>query len=354
MEQAAHCDSSYDSYRSRLRTLSALSLVNRIFRDLAQPLLPQKVWLKEENEMEEFKRIGKTEEVANLRHEHKEKKFCRQNFEGFSFMTEFRIGNTARFNITTLDQHQHLKRLALEDTSVLLKTDFYRFALPRLEELSLDSVGVTDDYTLTTISTSSFLTASRFPSLRALSVKRLFCQTLFENGDYGITTVDYYSIPQLDCVTLDEHEYQSWIRSHQSSSGSSLPSFSSIPLLFDIDSTLPFSSYAPGSSVCANSHVRLQLVSDSIADNHRTVSRLEALLARSTILKEVYLEASGRDARGSDKGLRRRIEEVEQFAEQKNVEFIWENHGDDWCRSRVSKEFWRKSKEKREKAREME
>lgn len=49
-----------------------------------------------------------------------------------------------------------------------------------------------------------------------------------------------------------------------------------------------------------------------------------------------------------------RIEKVEQLAERKKVEVIWENHEDDWCKSLVSKEFWRRSKENKEKAKERE
>ena len=106
IEQAAQCDSYYDSYRSRLRNLSALSLVNRTFRELAQPLLPQKVWFENENELEEFKKIGKMEEVASLKYEHKEKNYCRQNFERFSFMTELRIRKVYEFDIMSLTEHQ--------------------------------------------------------------------------------------------------------------------------------------------------------------------------------------------------------------------------------------------------------
>jgi hypothetical protein len=53
LESAAECNS-FDSYKSRQRTLSALSLVNRTFYSFAQPLLLQKVYLKKEEDVREL------------------------------------------------------------------------------------------------------------------------------------------------------------------------------------------------------------------------------------------------------------------------------------------------------------
>ncbi|GAA5964700.1 hypothetical protein JCM3765_004359 [Sporobolomyces pararoseus] len=106
VEQAAQCDSTYDSYRLRIRSLSALSLVNRTFRQLAQPLLPQKVWFRKENEVEEFRKIGKMVQVASLRYEQAENIVCTRSFEGFSFMTELRVRKVNDFDIMALNGHQ--------------------------------------------------------------------------------------------------------------------------------------------------------------------------------------------------------------------------------------------------------
>ena len=50
-----------------------------------------------------------------------------------------------------------------------------------------------------------------------------------------------------------------------------------------------------------------------------------------------------------DKELEEEVRKLEEIAREKNIEIIWENQEDDWCRSRVSKEFWRRSKEKKNK-----
>ena len=49
------------------------------------------------------------------------------------------------------------------------------------------------------------------------------------------------------------------------------------------------------------------------------------------------------------KQLAEKIEKLEEIAREKKVEIIRENHEDDWCMSLVSKEFWRRCKEKKEK-----
>ena len=50
IELAADCSSIYQSYRARLKTLSALTLVNRQFHQIAQPLLPQQLHFQSRNE----------------------------------------------------------------------------------------------------------------------------------------------------------------------------------------------------------------------------------------------------------------------------------------------------------------
>ena len=68
-------------------------------------------------------------------------------------------------------------------------------------------------------------------------------------------------------------------------------------------------------------------------------------------MKEIYLDIGShgkKEARELDKDLNGRIEKVEQLAERKKVEIIWENHEDDWCQSLVSREFWRRSKENKD------
>ncbi|GAA5981163.1 hypothetical protein JCM5350_007181 [Sporobolomyces pararoseus] len=306
IEQAAHCDSTYDSYRSRLRTLSALSLVNRILRDLAQPLLPQKVWFQKENEFERFRLSGMTEKVARLNCNFDSNLFNNPNSQGFSFMKELRICDSRRFNIAALDQHHHLKRFALESTTFNLANGIADFALPHLEELSIAHAFILGQERGTPTPVSSFLTPSHFPSLRALGIK------------------------SLDCVTLDEWGYRDLIRSRRITPGSSLPPFSSIPLLFDVDDSP--SPYITESSVYTNSHVRLRLVSNSIADTHRAISNIEALFTQSTISEELYLDTSCQNEDG-DQGFIEsfggKTSKFEKLAEQKKVELIWENQEDD-------------------------
>jgi hypothetical protein len=79
------------------------------------------------------------------------------------------------------------------------------------------------------------------------------------------------------------------------------------------------------------------------------------LLDKSAVLKEVYLDISaggGSFTDGSDGEVAEKIKKLEDLAREKDVEIIWENQMDDWCRGRVSKEFWRRSEEKKRKEKE--
>lgn len=75
-------------------------------------------------------------------------------------------------------------------------------------------------------------------------------------------------------------------------------------------------------------------------------------MEESTIVEELYLDLYPRNERRDyelEKEWEEEIQKLEKIARKKQIEIIRENHEDDWCMSLVSKEFWRRCKEKKEK-----
>jgi len=102
-------------------------------------------------------------------------------------------------------------------------------------------------------------------------------------------------------------------------------------------------------------HVRIRFPCERIAQDHQVeaaLSFVDDLLGKSTVLEEIYLDIYPRGGRRDyvlSWKLGKKIKKLEELAKEKKVEIIWENHEDDWCRSRVTKEFWRRCKEKKDK-----
>jgi hypothetical protein len=83
---------------------------------------------------------------------------------------------------------------------------------------------------------------------------------------------------------------------------------------------------------------------------------LTNLLDRSAVLQELYLDlfpGGGRSFRNlSEEELAEKIRSMETLAKEKKVEIIREDQTDDWCQGRVSKEFWRRSREQKKRKEE--
>jgi len=124
----------------------------------------------------------------------------------------------------------------------------------------------------------------------------------------------------------------------------------STPILFDI----AWNDTAPS---LTEARLRIRLPYERSTRARVTRAKVRAalsiftnLLDKSAVLKEVYLDlfAGGEIfTDGSDGQVAEKIKKLEDLAREKGVEIIWENQMDDWCRGRVSKEFWRRSRENR-------
>jgi hypothetical protein len=108
-------------------------------------------------------------------------------------------------------------------------------------------------------------------------------------------------------------------------------------------------------SASTKTNVRIRFPCERIAQDHQieaALSFVDNLLGKSTVLEEFHLDLHPRDGRREyalSHELEKKIEKLEELAKEKKVEIIWESHEDDWCRSRVSKEFWRRCKAKKNK-----
>ncbi|GAA5986615.1 hypothetical protein JCM5350_008318 [Sporobolomyces pararoseus] len=258
IELAAECSSLYQSYKLRLRALSALTLVNRQFHQIAQPLLPQQLHFQSRNKEDVLSKSCVFQEVQKA-----------TDKIGFSTSLSGQSGNFAK-----------LKELRL-----------YGLALSGLASLS-----------------------NHKPD---------------EIVSRGVSTLSPSTLPL------------------------------SVSLLFDLDPrniaiTRGRSSLASDSSL-NHSHLRIRLPCESIFSSGDIKSSLEFahhLVKESANLEELYLDLYPRDGRRGfvlEKELEEEVRKLEEIAREKNIEIIWENQEDDWCRSRVSKEFWRRSKEKKNK-----
>jgi hypothetical protein len=120
IELAAKCTSFYDSYKDRIRTLSALALVNRTFYQFAQPLLPQKVYLKKEDfseglegmevsaMLESFMKTGLAHKTISLAFENLFRSYahCIPLLDKFLNLKEMRLEDCRDISFKTLQIHR--------------------------------------------------------------------------------------------------------------------------------------------------------------------------------------------------------------------------------------------------------
>jgi hypothetical protein len=231
------------------------------------------------------------------------------------------------------------------------------FALPNVIELTMERIKLVVPNSYANTTTPLFLTETNFPSLRVLGLVKYTGVTL--------TTASKVAVPphpslltRLDCLITD---------SDTNLSSLPLP----VPFLYDVDPALFLWDEIPGQTSLQISfsgprptvdlepaftkpHVRIRFPCKTIAEDKHieaALSFVETLLVKSTVLAELYLDLYPRNGRRDyvlSQNLGKEVEKLEELAKEKKVEIIWENHEDDWCRSRVSKEFWRRCKGKKE------
>ncbi|GAA5894382.1 uncharacterized protein JCM6883_003806 [Sporobolomyces salmoneus] len=344
IEYAAECDSTYDSYKEHLRALSSLSLVSRTVHDFAQPLLTEKVYCTTREQLEGVLQGNVAEKVKSLAYDQGgvfSKVFSKilKFSSGFANLTELRVSRGV-FDLSSLTGHQHLAKFGTFGCEL---GSWAGLVLPQLVELSIYSVIITDS---ALSSGDNLLSISRFPSLRALALRSVM---VFSPGEVEVS-VNYSIARQLECMVADRmYPVSSQTDSLQPLS---LPLPNVVPLLYDLHPSPTWESWER--QAFSKTHVRIPLCREPVREPEEIETALtfmEALLDKSTILEELYVDLWCREGRGGDgldKELAARIEKLESQAREKEVEIIWENYEVDWCRSLVSKEFWRRSKETKE------
>ncbi|GAA5997939.1 hypothetical protein JCM5350_000041 [Sporobolomyces pararoseus] len=349
---AADCSSTYESWDDRMDTLLSLTLVNKTFHGIAQPLIPEKFFFKEDDDVvgepfEDFMRCRTTVNIKSLTFEPKLEAFCYKLpiLFGFDNLTELRVQCCGDMSLQTFKAHRHLSRLTLYDGYFHYDPESdSNIVLPSLVELTLENTSLVMHESFGAGAISSLLSESHFPSLQALGTKGIRGCSFEDDSDPEPIFADSL-ITQLECLTTDKVPIRT--------ATSKLPV--PVPFLFDIraeeeldEDFRSFIEFALPSP--SHSHLRIRLPSESISSREDIKSALEfanKLVKGSTILEELYLDLYPRDGRRGfvlGKILEKMIKKLEEVAREKNVEIIWENHEDDWCRSRVSKEFWRRSK----------
>ncbi|GAA5913622.1 uncharacterized protein JCM6883_004024 [Sporobolomyces salmoneus] len=373
IRDASECDSTYDSYKDRFQTLSSLSLVNTTFREIARPLFAQKIYLKGANDLRTLSGERLKGKISSLTFEDTDIPSRRPSAECFALSSEWRIFrgspimlrlnnhqrevSVATYNenraklIMVLSVLKDVTRLALESCQL---REWKQLFLPQLVELSLN--GVTIRNYISFKRWDNLLSISRFPFLRALAIRGLSADS--ELGSQA-TVVEYRLLLQLDCIVAD--------RVYLSSRQLGIPQ----PVCKPLSYPMPFlHTYGPHpiekvqrvtshtrKMALSETHVRLHLERDrSPSPRPREIkdafSFVEILLNESTVLEEIYLDLYPRDGKRGfvlDEKLAELIRRFEDQARKSNADIIWESHEDDWCNSLVSKEFWRRSKEKKEK-----
>ncbi|GAA5986000.1 hypothetical protein JCM5350_005492 [Sporobolomyces pararoseus] len=383
IELAADCTSVYESWDTRMDTLLSLTLVNKTFQNIAQLLIPEKFFFKEDDDVvgepfEKFMRSEVTTNIKSLAFEPKLEAYCYKLpiLFGFENLTELRVKCCGDMSLQTFKAHRRTlqsvfaalrRNLAersfsietiLTDLSRLTLYDGYfhydpetdsNIALPSLVELTLENTSLVMHESFRAGAICSLLSESHFPSLQALGTKGIRgCS--FEDGLDTEPVFTDSLITQLECLMTDK------VPIRTATLNLPIP----VPFLFDIRaeeelkedfrSSIEFALPSP-----AHNHLRLRLPSEPDSSHEDTESALEfayKVVKESTSLEELYLDLYPRDGRRgyvSEKELAEKMKKLEEIAREKNVEIIWENHEDDWCRSRVSKEFWRRCKEKKEK-----
>ncbi|GAA5893930.1 uncharacterized protein JCM6883_003675 [Sporobolomyces salmoneus] len=347
IELAAQCDSTYDSYKERLRTLSSLSLVNQTFRELSQPLLAEKLQIRSSKDDTNHLKGDLKGKIKSWTDDRPLRPSDSPHPpDCYADTTEWRIMR-GHVHLNTVGRHQHITRLSLENCVV---RDFAQVVLSQVVELSIDTVQI--PVFLTSKPGDHFLSSSRFPALRALALRKVMA-----GGVSRPPNLQYSLASRLDCIVAD--------RLYPSPDQPDLPETPSahlrypVPFLYDLNprhttTSWGRSSLAPGESP-SQTHVRIRLDCEPIAHRRQIEAALflvEILLNESTVLEELYLDLYPRDGRRGyelDEELEERIRKFEDPARKTHAKIIWENHEDDWCRSLVSKEFWKRSREKKEK-----
>ncbi|GAA5894210.1 uncharacterized protein JCM6883_003750 [Sporobolomyces salmoneus] len=340
IQHAAECDSTYDSYKKRLRTLSALSLVSRTLREIAQPLLAQKSYCPTLEEMVKFLRGDVAEKVKSLTSEHYSRRIASPFSARFENLTELRV--------------RHLARLAFEDCQLM--SGWSNLVLPGLVELSLDDVSIFSSTETSQEVLADFLSISHFPSLRVLGTR----SSTMVGSMHDRALIDYSLSCQLDCIVSDQVYTIHRRLAEDHSLSFPTPFGYPGPFLFDLSHLRAFHASTSwgrtaGSSdpVLSKAHVRIRLPCKPTPNLSTIIAAfclVDSLLAHSTALKELYLDfypSGGRKGYALNEELQKTIRKLDDQAREKNVKIIWESHEDDWCRSLVSAEFWRRSKEKK-------
>ncbi|GAA5838856.1 hypothetical protein JCM3766R1_004230 [Sporobolomyces carnicolor] len=347
IDYAASCDSTEESYRSRLELLSSLALVNRALHQIAQPLLSRKVIIKSDKQWLSSK--GPTfqaaiESLASREYQHAvltSEAYRVSNFELFKGGQIVKLTNAAI---------AELARLSLKDSDVKYGADITDISLSTVEELSLDGVqadcvrGPTD-----------FLTIERFPSLRALAAF-VFDGWIDEVGTVVQAKLAESLLSRLDCIVTDDIE--ALLHDEPPSPASArrvVP-----PVLFDFeccreDHSSCWRTLASDSRLSA--HVRLRRSYELPLERgciDAAFSAAEQLLKNSNTLKGLYLDLLPRrqGVYELDDELAASIDRIADLGRQSKVKIVWESHQDDWCRSLVSKEFWKRRKAERDEQKE--
>ncbi|GAA5894091.1 uncharacterized protein JCM6883_003717 [Sporobolomyces salmoneus] len=312
---AAQCDSTYDSHRERLCTLSSLSLVNQTFRDLAQPLMAEKVFLscgKDVSSLVEGKLKGKIKSLTDYR--------------------------------SSLLSAPHSPEL----TQLFGQVSAWRNLEgdPNWKMLKYHQLMITPWTVISPATNDYFLSLSHLPSLRALALRK----GSWWGYDRHRYETEHGLLSQLDCIIADQVEpIGAQLGGPQPSpTTSACP----IPWLFDLPLDLAPQTWLR--FLLSRSYVRVRLPCEPVPScleiGIALLSATMVLLDRTTTLKELYLDLYPRDGRKGyvlDEEAVERVEELQNVAMEKNVEIVWEDHEDDWCRSLVSREFWKRSKEKK-------
>ncbi|GAA5965922.1 hypothetical protein JCM3765_006489 [Sporobolomyces pararoseus] len=381
VDLAADCSSIYDSWNTRMETLLALTLVNKVFHGIAQPLLPQKFFFKEDDNVvgepfEDFMRSGVTAKIESLTFEPKFEAYYYKlpMLLGFENVTELKVKSCADMSLQTFEAHQRKLLSPLAGNRVgwallltLNSADLSRITLYEgnfhydadtdadisqrsLTELTLEDISIIIYESHKEGATPPLLSESHFPSLRALGLKdfrgrfRLMDQIVFSAS----------LIARLDCLSTDDKSIPTAARDLPIPAPFLLDKRVEESLDDDVYSPYVLGSLSPSPSP-SHTHLRIRLPCEPIPSSQDIKSALESannLVKDSINIEELYLDLYPRDGRRDyvlEKELEKQIKKLEDTARKKNVEIIWENHEDDWCGSRVSKEFWRRCKAKKEK-----
>ncbi|GAA5893814.1 uncharacterized protein JCM6883_003645 [Sporobolomyces salmoneus] len=296
---ATRCESTHDSYKERLRTLSSLSLVNQTFRELAQPLMAEKVYL---STFEDATRRVKGCLKGKIK-SWTDDNWYRPSYppDCYAETTEWRIKGSY-LNMDTIGSHQRCRTVDRHGPDP---------SLPQLEAWRPLPVDSTVSSQIECISHASNSASQKF--LRILRISRI------------LTIELVYPVP----------------------------------FLYDLDIywTITDWNYPPRVPINTffEPHVRLRLDCSPMAHRHqmrRILFLIETLIRHADALEELYLDLWPRNESERPRivgEFKERIAKLEHQARSRGIAIIWENHENDWCKSLVAMEFWKRSREKKEK-----